>query len=145
MKYIILFISTLIILTTGYGQETYNVDVVIKNIDNSQGTIYLGLYNNPQSFKSKTNAIDSVMVTPKKDSIKIMLENVVGGEYAIAIFQDINKNGKLDTGKLKIPEEPVGISNHTENKRLGVPNYQKAKIKINGDTIVSIPLISTKK
>ncbi len=145
MKYIFLLLSLLIILSIGYGQETYNVDIVVKNIDDSRGTIYLGLYNNPHSFKSKTNAIDSVIVTPKNGSIVITLENIVGGEYAIAIFQDINKNGKLDTGKLKIPEEPVGISNHTDEKRLGVPNYQKAKIKINGDTTVSIPLISTKK
>ncbi len=144
MKLIIFLVFTLVTISNSYCQPKHTIEVMVTNIVDIQGTIYLGLYDNSDSFKNKTMAIDSVIITPNSDKIKIKLENVESGEYAIAIYQDINNNGKLDTGKLKIPQEPVGISNHSNLKRIGIPTYDKAKIKINGDTTVSIPLISKK-
>jgi uncharacterized protein (DUF2141 family) len=50
------------------------------------------------------------------------------GEYLIALFQDTNNNGVLDTNFLNFPKEPVGLSNYNG----GIPGgFNKQKIPIN--------------
>jgi len=123
------------------GQNTYSIVVSISNIQLNDSKIFVGLYDNELDFKTKTNAIDSLITIPKEKTTEVIFYNISPGTYAIAVFQDINNNGKLDTKGFNLPNEPVGISNLNDDKRLGIPAYNKAKIKINGDTIVSIPLI----
>jgi AraC-like DNA-binding protein len=53
------------------------------------------------------------------------------GEYLIALFQDTNNNGQLDTNFLGFPREPVGLSNYSG----GIPGgNKKKKIPINSNS-----------
>lgn len=125
-------------------QSLHTLSIEVSNIQNTETRIFLGLYDTEASFKTKSMAIDSVVFIPKTNVSDIFINNIPDGEYAIAIFQDINNNGKLDMGILKIPKEPIGISNFGEKNKVGIPTFNKAKIKINGDTTISIPLIFKK-
>lgn len=144
MLRITLLLLTLQLVINLSSQSVHTLNIDISNIQNTETTIFLGLYDSEASFRTKTNAIDSVVFTAKSNVSEISINNIPVGEYAIAIFQDINNNGKLDMGKLKIPKEPIGISNFREKNKMGIPTFNKAKIKINGDTTISIPLIFKK-
>ena len=138
---IILLLFILFTASISNGQNTFSIVVSISNIQVNDSKVFIGLYDNELNFKTKTNAIDSLIFIPKEKNAEVSFNKISPGIYAIAVFQDINSNGKLDTKGFNLPDEPVGISNFTDGKKLGIPTYNKAKIKINGDTIVSIPLI----
>jgi uncharacterized protein (DUF2141 family) len=144
-RYQQLFIIMLLLISIIASAQEKNITlkVSISNISPKQSEIYVALYNNEKDFKRKTNAIDSLIVSaPENDSI-VTFKKITSGTYAIAIFQDMNNNGKLDTKGFNIPLEPVGISNLTKEGKLSIPIFRKAKIEINSDTTVSIPLISS--
>jgi len=139
----LLFIIFIIIITPFVqSQDRCNVKFKITDITITDSPVFIAVYDNEDGFNNKKKPIASTKVIAKKEFVEFNVSELEKGEYAVAIFQDINENGKLDSGMLKIPKEPFGISNYTSGLMFGAPTFNKAKIKINGDTTVSIPLIS---
>ena len=124
-----------------FGQNIANINVSISNIDLNGSKVFIGLYNNDSSFKLKSGAVDSLIFVPDAETADVSFNNIPFGTYAIAVFQDINSNGILDSKKFNIPEEPFGISNYPINKSKLPPTFKKAKFILSGDFLISIPLI----
>lgn len=57
-------------------------------------------------------------------SARFLFRDVPPGTYAVAAFQDVNRNGELDRTGLGLPLEPYGFSN--ESGRRGRPDYREA-------------------
>lgn len=142
---IFIIIFAILISSILCGQNFATIKVKISDIELNGSRIFVGLYDNELSYKQKTNAVDSIIFIPKKETTEIYFNHIPVGVYAIALFQDLNYNGKLDTKELKIPIEPIGISNYDANKPLLPPKFKKAHFTLIGDTMVMIPLISEKK
>ena len=51
------------------------------------------------------------------------------GNYAIAVYHDKNKNGKIDTNLLGIPKEDYGFSNDARGK-FGPASWNDAVFKV---------------
>ena len=67
--------------------------------------------------------------------------DVPAGEYALAIYQDLNGNKKLDTNIVGFPKEPFGFTQNIKPK-FSAPNYDECKITFNANnTTFSIKLI----
>lgn len=141
MKKISLLIPILVFAGLIFGQDTATLTISILNIELNNSRIFVGLYDNEATFKLKSGAVDSLILIPDKETIEVSMEDIPFGNYAVAIFQDINDNGRLDAREFKIPIEPVGISNYTVNKSSLPPTFKKAQFSISGDTLVSIQLM----
>ncbi len=128
-----------------FGQPTAIITVSVSNIELNGSRIFVGLYDNESSFKLKSGAVDSVIIVPKEENLEVSLKNIFWGNYAVAVFQDINNNGVLDSKTLNIPVEPVGISNYPANGSATPPSFKKAQFQLRGDTLISIPLVLIKK
>ncbi|MEM7437048.1 MAG: DUF2141 domain-containing protein [Myxococcota bacterium] len=57
------------------------------------------------------------------------------GEYAVSVFLDMNKNGKLDTNAIGSPSEPWGVSRNAKSKRFGPPIFKDAKFDYAGGPV----------
>lgn len=125
-----------------YAQSSANLSINISNIKLDGSTIYVGLYDNVSSFKSKSGAVDSVILIPDSNSIDVLLKNIPLGNYAVAVFQDINNNNRLDIREFKIPIEPIGISNYSATSSHLSPTFRKSQFCLKGDTLVIVSLIS---
>jgi uncharacterized protein (DUF2141 family) len=64
-----------------------------------------------------------VAVPATGEKMTVDIPNVESGDYAIAIIQDLNENGKLDKNFLGIPKEPYGFSGDWKS---GGSSYDKA-------------------
>lgn len=128
-----------------FGQNFATINVNVSNIELNSSKIFIGLYDNETNFKLKSGAVDSVIIVPDAETIKVSLKNIPFGNYAIAAFQDINNNGMLDNREFNIPQEPVGISNYPIQKSKLPPTFKKAQFRLSGDTLILIPLILKKK
>lgn len=51
-----------------------------------------------------------VVVSATEEGMTVEISDLESGEYAIAVIQDLNENGKLDKNFLGIPKEPYGFS-----------------------------------
>lgn len=72
-------------------------------------------------------------------TVELRIRNVKPGTYAIAVFHDVNGNGKLDRSFIGLPSEPYGFSNDVG--RRGPPNFDAARIVVREPaTTVVIPI-----
>jgi uncharacterized protein (DUF2141 family) len=60
--------------------------------------------------------------------VEFTLRNVKPGTYAVAVFHDLNGNGRLDRNFIGLPNEPYGFSNDVG--RRGAPNFDGALITV---------------
>ena len=69
----------------------------------------------------------SLPVTASK--MDVTFKDIPYGEYAIAIMHDMDKDFKMDTNFIGIPNEDLGVSNNVKGGPLGGPKWKVAKFK----------------
>jgi len=128
-KYILLFLLVCVLAIGGFANDTIRFALEITGINVNQGQIYVKIYSNDRDYK---NDIPYAVYVLESTSQSIVYSfDILEGEYLIALFQDTNNNGKLDTNFLGFPTEPVGLSNYSG----GIPGgFNKQKIPINNNS-----------
>ena len=110
--------------------------VNLTKIQSEEGEIIVAIYNSSDNYDNGLT-FQEHKVKPVNGTVTLET-HLPDGEYLVMLIQDLNMNGKLDTGFMGIPKEPVGISNY-EGK--GIPGrFKKHKFSVNGDTEISIPM-----
>jgi len=119
-----------------------SLTVEVKGIDNPTGNLYIALYDSKAPFLSD-QAIDGKIVEVNGTTLTIVFDDLKNEEYAIAIYQDENKNKKLDMGEYGIPLEKYGFSNNVDPAEIKrAPIFDECKFDINGNTTITIDLVS---
>ncbi len=140
MKYE-LFSAVVIVLFSYFTGFTQNANLIIeiKEISSTQGKLMVGVFDNANDFKSKTNPVYKQIVSPSDSAVSYSFKSISKGIYAIAVFHDTNENGSLDTKKLGIPSEGVGFSGSL-TKGIKPPDFEEASFNLVNDTIIAISL-----
>lgn len=87
--------------------------VEFTNIKFTDAPVYLAVNIKHPKFPVESNIVKYYKVDPKgKSSATLTISDLSYGTYAITIFQDLNKNQKMDKGFLGIPTEPFAFSNN---------------------------------
>ena len=107
----------------------------VEGVRSDQGVIYAGVCatgfgDKDCPYRSRGAAVVG--------AVELRIQNVEPGEYAVAVFQDLNGNGRIDRPFL-IPTEPYGFSNDVG--RGGPPRFEAAKVSVREPTTtVVVPL-----
>jgi uncharacterized protein (DUF2141 family) len=111
MKYRLL--CFLLVVTISGLAQGRNQTVMVGNLDNKKGKLYIGWYGKAGDFRKADKAVfKQVAEVNGKETTPVLFENIPPGTYAIAIFLDENGNGKIDTNLFGIPKEKYGFSNN---------------------------------
>lgn len=120
-------------VTTAMSQ--HRVEVTITGIRDTTGVVMVGLFNDSKSFLKKPSYGTSMK--SQKGEMRAVIEGVPPGDYAVSIIHDANRNGELDSNFMGIPKEGFGFSNNVMGT-FGPPSFEKAMIKVNSSTQISI-------
>ena len=67
--------------------------------------------------------------------------DVPAGTYAIAVYHDLNEDGKMNTVPfVRLPLEPYGFSNDARGQ-FGAPSFRDAAFEVDGDTSVEMDVV----
>lgn len=132
----------LIILLWGslvYAQE-YTLTVQVSNIKEKKGTIILSVFNNINDFLKEGKEYYKQVFQVKDSFLQYTFMKVPKGHYAVALFHDVNGDGKCNKNILGLPKEGFGFS---RNYRpiLRPPNFKEVEVEVNQDQKVWIKLI----
>lgn len=72
--------------------------------------------------------IEGKKVEASASSVQIAF-SVEPGNYALALFHDMNSNGKMDKNMFGIPKEPYGFSNDFRPK-FSVPKFSDCQFSV---------------
>jgi uncharacterized protein (DUF2141 family) len=99
------------------------------------------VFNNAAAFPKETNlAVKCITAKATKGSMKIKVDGLVAGKYAVAVHHDENNDGKVNTNFVGIPKEAMGASNGAKGS-IGAPKYKDAEVALlNEQNVISIKI-----
>lgn len=120
-----------------YGLSAQNLTLEVRGIEKVEGHLYVAIFSSEETFLKQPFAAFRVEV---KDKVQLIpCEGLPAGTYAIAMFQDENGNGQLDSASFGIPTEKYGFSNDVEPV-MGPPSYEKCCFEFAKDTTLVVHL-----
>ena len=138
------FILLLFFFYSIYGNspqtETFDLTIMVTNINTLEGSIEMGVFNNSKAFLHKGKEYKTYTRKVTNDTIIFILKDYKKDNYAISIFHDINSDHECNLGFLGIPKEPYGFSKNFRPK-LSKPSFDDCKINVYQDMLISIGLI----
>lgn len=107
------------------GAQAAELTVSVTGIASAQGEIGCNLFNDPKQFPNADGGMAGQWVKAAPPGATCRFTNIAPGRYAVAVFQDVNGNHRLDTNWLGIPSEPWGVSNNVR-PTLRAPSFDEA-------------------
>ena len=126
-----LLITTNLLFSSGFTVEhnlVSTITLMIEGVDDPVGEIRIAIFDSENRYLENPSLADIIPASQTK--IEWQIENLAYGQYAIAVYHDKNKNGKLDTNMLGIPLEEYGFSNNARS-RFGPASWSQAKFTVN--------------
>jgi uncharacterized protein (DUF2141 family) len=117
----------------------YELSLNFENQPLQNGKLMVAIFADAESFLSDDKAFYKAAVDSDQlldGSFKVTLPE---GNYAVAVFLDLNGNGKLDSNIFRYPTEPYGFSNNPKST-FGPPPFKDAAFSINTNKELSIRL-----
>lgn len=128
----VIFAMILVLIAAAFRvEEKGALKVSLSNIKKT-GKIHVAVYRDGDDFPSEKTMVKKMLGEAVEGKCELQFEGVPFGSYAIAIYQDVNGNGKLDKGMFGIPDEPFAFSNNFRPK-FGGPSFEKCKFDFNKD------------
>lgn len=108
------------------------VQVEVQNVRPDAGMVMVAAYSEAAAFR-KTPVVATQMKAAAA-TMTVPLCGLTGTSVALALYQDLNGNGKLDANALGIPSEPWGASGTT--MPMTGPSWESSMVPLDGRTIV---------
>ncbi len=113
------------------------ISITVDGVKTSNGHISVAVYDKSESFLKFDRVFKSDSTRAKKGITKIDIDNLPPGEYALAVFHDVNGNNHLDTNFLGVPTEPFAFS-RGKMRTFGPPSFKDCVLSIRSDQEVHI-------
>lgn len=129
-------------ITLCFGANAQNtITIKVKNVQKRSGTIVADLCKSADKFMDESIKKITIAI-PSDGEVVVTFPNVPKGVYAVRLYQDLNKDGKIETGIFSIPLEPFGFSNNA-SATFGPPSFGEASFSVVQNYALSIDLKRT--
>ncbi len=131
------YLTFVLCLTFSVIHSQFSLTIHLDGVKSQEGHFYVALYDHEDTFRKEELVFRELILPLNEFDGKLVFEDMPEGYYAVALFHDVNANGKLDTRFPGIPKEPYGFSNNPKIT-FKAPNFNKCKFYINENTDISI-------
>jgi uncharacterized protein (DUF2141 family) len=124
----LLLLAGTAMLATAFSvrHQANELEITLEGVQH-KGMLIVGLYKEKDGFPKKDKAYRILDYKPVGEStVVVKFSGLEKGTYAVALFQDLNNNGKLDKNFFGVPTEPYAFSNNVTPK-LSAPVYDDCK------------------
>ncbi len=125
----LLFLTFILLFS---GVKTHKLSIHISGISKIKGSLFIAIYRATDDFPVFGKQFKGIVKEVEGKSQNYTFDDLPEGEYALAIYQDENRNKILDKNLLGVPTEIYGFSNNAR-RSFSAPSFQEAKFKLNKD------------
>lgn len=113
---------------------TVGINLTIRNVQYPDKPIYVGIYKKTDVFPLAGFQSYTHQFTPgKTGAVTVSISGLEPGTYAIALFQDMNGSGNMETNSVGYPKEPCGVLNQKPHD-YSEPTFEQSKIELLAET-----------
>lgn len=126
----------------GKHPQFYMLKVSVEGIEKIEGELLLGLFQSEEGWPDNDNAIvKEAGAKVSGEQELLMIDSLLYGDYAFALFQDLNGNKMLDRNFFGIPTEPYAFSRNYEPV-FRKPYFEECSFEMDGDRRMVVRLIN---
>lgn len=107
--------------------------IIVTNLTSADAPIVVGLYGTKNKFPKPKGELKVYRFKPSGKELKASITDLKYGTYALAIYQDINSNKKIDKNLIGVPTEAYAFSNNYK-PTVKAPNFNDCKFIYNTKT-----------
>lgn len=126
--------KTIVAAITPHVASHTPLTLVIKNLASATAPVIVGLYGTKNKFPDPKDQLKEYHFIPNGKELIAKITDIPFGVYAMAIYQDVNSNGKIDKNMIGVPTEPYALSNNYHPK-VKAPRFDNCKF--NYDSIAN--------
>lgn len=119
---------------------TGNLEVKVINLDEAKGYIQIGLFNKADTFPKPGKELKVVRFKVTHKNMRYTFRDLPQGEYALAIYHDINSDKECNRNMVGVPTEKYGFSNNVR-PFLSAPSFKSTKVKLTENTSIVVKLL----
>lgn len=116
-----------------------NLTIHIPNIHDVRGRIQIGLYDDKENFPKIGKEFKRYFAKVDSKDFRYTISGIPAGDYAIALYHDLNSDGTCNSNFIGIPTESYGFSNNVK-PFLSAPSFSATKFTISKDRSITIKL-----
>lgn len=105
------------------------LELLVQNVKDNHGKIWIGIYPSQEAFLDKSQARLIEVEVAQEKTHKIVVDGLTYGEYAVALFHDLNENDEMDFNWMGVPSEPFAFSRPAPSK-WRLPEFDEVKIEL---------------
>jgi uncharacterized protein (DUF2141 family) len=114
-------------------ETTCDVAVHVTGLKNKTSNLYVAVFDTENGFPKPEHSRTTTTIPVDAESVKFSLSLSDSSTTGIAIFQDLNGDGKLTKNGFGLPTEPYGFSNNARST-FGPPTFSQAAFKVSEKT-----------
>ncbi|HEY1181638.1 MAG TPA: DUF2141 domain-containing protein [Rhodocyclaceae bacterium] len=88
--------------------------VVLNGVQHDRGSVRVGLYKDPATFRKEAHAYAIQQVPAQAGSVRVQFADLPSGDYAIMAYHDEDGNGELNRRFGMFPTEGYGLSKNPQ-------------------------------
>lgn len=130
----------LLALPVGF-QTVHAAEVKINVTTETQAKSRVGcaLFKEDVGFPMDLSDAEQMWQEPQDGKASCVFENLTAGNYAVAVFQDLNGNDVVDRNFWGVPQEPWAVSNNVRH-RFREPSFAESQFKLTSDQPMTLDL-----
>ena len=140
MNYVLLVLLGIVFAATDPPDSTFDLKIIVTNINTLKGSIKLGVFNSQQSFLQKGEEYKTYANKVNGDTVIFYLKGLAKTSYAISVYHDVNSDNECNLNFIGMPVEPYGFSRNYKPK-FSKPTFNDCKIDPTQNTPIAIRLI----
>lgn len=108
-----------------------DLTVTVTGIRNAEGLVQVCLFSRSNAFPdcSVDPTVLRQQIQAAAGQVRARFEGLVPGIYAVSVFHDEKRTGKVETNFLGIPRSGLGASNDPK-PRFGAPSFEAAAFTV---------------
>ena len=122
-----MFVPCVGLLLCSFSAAAADLTVQVRNVKPKTGTVIVALFDKAAGFPEPGTPAAVQVIDEPGNAVTAVFRGLSADRYAVAVFQDENKNGKLDKNFLGAPIEPYGFSNDARGS-MAPPSFDAAAI-----------------
>lgn len=93
-----------------------------------EGRVMAALFDSATGFLKRSVKVGDA-AADSGGTVTVVIKDVPAGDYALALYHDLNGNGRMDRNVIGIPIEPYAFSNNVLGT-MGPPSFEQARFAV---------------
>lgn len=111
------------------SETTRSLAIHVTGLKHQASNLYVAVFDSAIGFPKPEHSRETTTVAVTTDTVKFSLSLPDLATTAIAIFQDLNGDGKLTKNSFGLPIEPYGFSNNARSA-FGPPSFSQTTFEV---------------